>query len=127
MTGKVGAKKRKRKHRRDEDGDGVCESCTSGSDGGAVGQAVVLVVVQCFNAAPDGLWFELSLRSTAGCGYPEKQTQLSLTPFVFFFVHSIIGLLCFHLLNSNLNFILCKNYLLCSLLLSSSRISDDCR
>lgn len=69
-----------------------------------MGQAVVLVVVQCFNAAPDGLWFELSLRSTAGCGYPGRQTQLSLTPFVFFFVHS----LCFHLLNSNLNFILCK-------------------
>lgn len=45
-------------------------SCTCGFERGAVGQAVVMTVVQGLHAAPDGLWLKLSLGPAAGCGYP---------------------------------------------------------
>lgn len=50
--------------------------CTGGFERGAVGQAVVLTVVRRLDAAPHRHRFEFSLGSVAGCGNPEKATQL---------------------------------------------------
>lgn len=58
--------------------DCVIDLDICGFERGAVGQAVVLTVVQGLHAAPDGLWFELSLGPAAGCGYPPLQLSTEL-------------------------------------------------